>query len=153
MEMFGKKKSKKKKKPFSMDDMSDALPESKDNGVAVGEDREPPAVQPAEVDDFDLDMDFTKAKKKKTKKKKVVLNDLIAKEDAVPDTDDPELGKRRDLSILVHVTSFMAISQSSPTYNESTSVEVCLSDLVILFIVYYYCLIISSFSVIIYLHI
>ncbi|XP_050721990.1 eukaryotic translation initiation factor 2 subunit 2-like isoform X3 [Eriocheir sinensis] len=91
MEVFGKKKGKKKKKPFSMDDMSEALPESKDNGVAVGEDREPPAVQPAEVDDFDLDMDFTKAKKKKTKKKKVVLNDLIAKEDMVADADDAEL--------------------------------------------------------------
>lgn len=92
MEMFGKKKSKKKKKPFSMDDMSEALPESKDNGVAVGEDREPPAVQPAEVDDFDLDMDFTKAKKKKTKKKKG-LTDLIAKEDSIADADDKEFGK------------------------------------------------------------
>lgn len=100
MEMFGKKKSKKKKKPFSMDDMSEALPESKDNGVAVGEDREPQAVQPAEVDDFDLDMDFTKAKKKKTKKKKVVLNDLIAKEDLVADADDTELGKLKRLQFL-----------------------------------------------------
>lgn len=113
MEMFGKKKSKKKKKPFTMDDMSEALPETKDNGVAVGEDREPPAVQPAEVDDFDLDMDFTKAKKKKTKKKKVILNDLIAKEDIVPEGDDTELGKSTDSSFLFHVTSGLSVAVSA----------------------------------------
>ncbi|XP_045112598.1 eukaryotic translation initiation factor 2 subunit 2-like isoform X3 [Portunus trituberculatus] len=90
MEMYGKKKSKKKKKPFSLDEMSDALPETKDNGVAAGEDREPPAIQAAEVDDFDLDMDFTRTKKKKTKKKKV-LNDLIAKDEVAAEADDKEL--------------------------------------------------------------
>uniref|UniRef100_A0A0P4W9X6 Eukaryotic translation initiation factor 2 subunit 2 n=1 Tax=Scylla olivacea TaxID=85551 RepID=A0A0P4W9X6_SCYOL len=90
MEMYGKKKSKKKKKPFSLDEMSDALPEAKDNGVAAGEDREPPAIQAAEVDDFDLDMDFSRTKKKRTKKKKV-LNDLIAKDDVAADADDKEL--------------------------------------------------------------
>lgn len=90
MEMYGKKKSKKKKKPFSLDEMSDALPEAKDNGVAAGDDREPPAIQAAEVDDFDLDMDFTRTKKKKTKKKKV-LNDLIAKDEVAAEADDKEL--------------------------------------------------------------
>lgn len=90
MEMYGKKKSKKKKKPFSLDEMSDALPEAKDNGVAAGDDREPPAIQAAEVDDFDLDMDFTRTKKKKTKKKKV-LTDLIAKDDGAAEADDKEL--------------------------------------------------------------
>ncbi|KAK8375621.1 hypothetical protein O3P69_008432 [Scylla paramamosain] len=90
MEMYGKKKSKKKKKPFSLDEMSDALPEAKDNGVAAGEDREPPAIQAAEVDDFDLDMDFSRTKKKRTKKKKV-LNDLIAKDEVAADADDKEL--------------------------------------------------------------
>lgn len=92
MEMYGKKKGKKKKKPFSLDEMSDALPEAKDNGVAAGEDREPPTIQAAEVDDFDLDMDFTRTKKKKTKKKKV-LNDLLAKDEGTAEADDKEFGK------------------------------------------------------------
>ncbi|XP_063865231.1 eukaryotic translation initiation factor 2 subunit 2-like isoform X1 [Scylla paramamosain] len=95
MEMYGKKKSKKKKKPFSLDEMSDALPEAKDNGVATGEDREPPAIQAAEVDDFDLDMDFSRTKKKRTKKKKV-LNDLIAKDEVAADADDKELDLATD---------------------------------------------------------
>lgn len=90
MEMYGKKKSKKKKKPFSLDEMSDALPEAKDNGVAAGDDREPPAIQAAEVDDFDLDMDFSRTKKKRTKKKKV-LTDLIAKDEGAAEADDKEL--------------------------------------------------------------
>lgn len=91
MEMFGKKKTKKKKKPFTLDEMSEALPESKDNGVVVGEDREPPAVQPTGMDDFDLDMDFSKKKKKKKTSKKKGLNDLIAKEEGTGEGDDKEV--------------------------------------------------------------
>ncbi|XP_042204671.1 eukaryotic translation initiation factor 2 subunit 2-like isoform X3 [Homarus americanus] len=91
MEMFGKKKSKKKKmKPFNLDELSEALPDSKDSGVVSGEDREPATAQPVEMDDFDLDMDFSKAKKKRSKKKKELV-ELIAKEENVLDSDDREL--------------------------------------------------------------
>ncbi|KAG7156027.1 putative Eukaryotic translation initiation factor 2 subunit 2-like 2 [Homarus americanus] len=93
MEMFGKKKSKKKKmKPFNLDELSEALPDSKDSGVVSGEDREPATAQPVEMDDFDLDMDFSKAKKKRSKKKKELV-ELIAKEENVLDSDDRELGE------------------------------------------------------------
>lgn len=91
MEMYGKKKSKKKKKPFSLDEMSDALPEAKDNGVAAGDEREPLTIQAAEADDFDLDMDFSSKTKKKRTKKKKLLNDLIAKDDGGAEADDKEL--------------------------------------------------------------
>ncbi|KAK8722916.1 hypothetical protein OTU49_012122 [Cherax quadricarinatus] len=91
MEMFGKKKSKKmKKKMFNLDELSEALPETKESGVTSGDDRYPVTIQPAEVDDFDLDMDFSKAKKKKPKKKKGLV-DLIAKDESVIDSDDKEL--------------------------------------------------------------
>lgn len=91
MEMFGKKKSKKmKKKMFNLDELSEALPETKESGVTSGDDRDPVTIQPAEVDDFDLDMDFSKAKKKKPKKKKGLV-DLIAKDESVMDSDDKEL--------------------------------------------------------------
>ncbi|XP_045614300.1 eukaryotic translation initiation factor 2 subunit 2 isoform X3 [Procambarus clarkii] len=91
MEMFGKKKSKKKnKKPFNLEELSEALPETKETGIIIGEDREQVASQASEVDDFDLDMDFSKAKKKKPKKKKGLV-DLIAKDDSVMDSDDKEL--------------------------------------------------------------
>ncbi|KAK8751987.1 hypothetical protein OTU49_011469 [Cherax quadricarinatus] len=91
MEMFGKKKSKKmKKKMFNLDELSEALPETKESGVTSGDDRDPVTIQPAEVDDFDLDMDFSKAKKKKPKKKKGLV-DLIAKDESVIDSDDKEL--------------------------------------------------------------
>ena len=105
--MFGKKKTKKKKKPFSLDEMSEALPETKDNGVAVGEDREPPSVQPAEVDDFDLDMDFSKAKKKRNKKKKG-LNDLIAKDEGGADGDDKDMGKWAIFIVVVDASTCQA---------------------------------------------
>ncbi|XP_071515122.1 eukaryotic translation initiation factor 2 subunit 2 isoform X2 [Panulirus ornatus] len=90
IEIFGKKKSKKKKsKAFNLDELNETLPEAKDAGVTVGEDRDFSSTQPAEFDDFDLDMDFSKAKKKKSKKKKG-LDDLIAKDDNVLDSDDRE---------------------------------------------------------------
>ncbi|XP_042204670.1 eukaryotic translation initiation factor 2 subunit 2-like isoform X2 [Homarus americanus] len=98
MEMFGKKKSKKKKmKPFNLDELSEALPDSKDSGVVSGEDREPATAQPVEMDDFDLDMDFSKAKKKRSKKKKELV-ELIAKEENVLDSDDRELDLETDTS-------------------------------------------------------
>ncbi|XP_071515123.1 eukaryotic translation initiation factor 2 subunit 2 isoform X3 [Panulirus ornatus] len=103
IEIFGKKKSKKKKsKAFNLDELNETLPEAKDAGVTVGEDRDFSSTQPAEFDDFDLDMDFSKAKKKKSKKKKG-LDDLIAKDDNVLDSDDREaesgdgwIGSERD---------------------------------------------------------
>ncbi|XP_045614301.1 eukaryotic translation initiation factor 2 subunit 2 isoform X4 [Procambarus clarkii] len=96
MEMFGKKKSKKKnKKPFNLEELSEALPETKETGIIIGEDREQVASQASEVDDFDLDMDFSKAKKKKPKKKKGLV-DLIAKDDSVMDSDDKELDLETD---------------------------------------------------------
>lgn len=103
IEIFGKKKSKKKKsKAFNLDELNETLPETKDAGVTVGEDRDFSSTQPPEFDDFDLDMDFSKAKKKKSKKKKG-LDDLIAKDDNMLDSDDREaesgdgwIGSERD---------------------------------------------------------
>lgn len=91
MEMFGKKKGKKKKsKPFSMDDLNDALPETKESTVTESEEKDPAL---AEVNEFDLDINFSKDKKKKSKKKKD-LDVLIAEqEEASMDGDDKDNGK------------------------------------------------------------
>ncbi|XP_042868453.1 eukaryotic translation initiation factor 2 subunit 2-like [Penaeus japonicus] len=88
MEMFGKKKGKKKKsKPFSMDDLNDALPETKESTVTESEEKDPAL---AEVNEFDLDINFSKDKKKKSKKKKD-LDVLIAEqEEASMDGDDKD---------------------------------------------------------------
>lgn len=96
MEMFGKKKGKKKKsKPFSMDDLNDALPETKEGTATENEEKDPAL---AEVDEFDLDINFSKAKKKKSKKRKD-LDVLIAEqEEASMDADDKDVGESCSLS-------------------------------------------------------
>jgi len=88
IEMFGKKKSKKKKsKPFSLDDLGDALPDSKDGTPADAEEKDPAL---AELEEFDLDINFLKAKKKKSKKKKE-LDVLIAEEEATMETEENDV--------------------------------------------------------------
>jgi len=89
MEMFGKKKSKKKKsKPFNLDDLGDALPDTKD--IAGGDSEEKDSAI-ADVDEFDLDINFSMAKKKKSKKKKD-LDVLIAEEESTMDDKDVDTG-------------------------------------------------------------
>jgi len=89
MEMFGKKKSKKKKsKPFNLDDLGDALPDTKD--MAGGDSAEVDSAI-ADVDEFDLDINFSMAKKKKSKKKKD-LDVLIAEEESTMEDKDVETG-------------------------------------------------------------
>ncbi|KAK7069122.1 eukaryotic translation initiation factor 2 [Halocaridina rubra] len=91
MELFGKKKPKKKKaKPFSLDELNDALQDGKETYMGDEENIDPSINQAAEAEDFDIDMDFTKAKKKKTKKKKG-LNTLIAEDEAMVDDKDGEM--------------------------------------------------------------
>ncbi|KAK3852466.1 hypothetical protein Pcinc_040951 [Petrolisthes cinctipes] len=95
MEMFGKKKSKKtKKKPFNLDELTDALPDSNAKEAGAGEEgsekEQAPATMSAEVESFDLEMDFSKAKKKRTKKRPG-LKELITKEEIVGDGDDKEI--------------------------------------------------------------
>lgn len=87
IELFGKKKPKKKKsKPFNLEELNDALPDGKETYTGGDEENIDPATTVvAEVEDFDVDMDFSKAKKKRTKKKK--LDTLIAEEDAIDDKD------------------------------------------------------------------
>lgn len=96
MEMFGKKKSKKtKKKPFNLDELTDALTDSvgKDGAGEDGDEKEAPASAPsADVDSFDLEMDFRNAKKKRAKKRPG-LRELITKEETVGDGDDKEIGE------------------------------------------------------------
>lgn len=95
MEMFGKKKSKKtKKKPFNLDELTDALTDGvgKDGAGEDGDEKEAPASAPsADVDSFDLEMDFRNAKKKRAKKRPG-LRELITKEETV-DGDDKEIGE------------------------------------------------------------
>ncbi|XP_063383333.1 eukaryotic translation initiation factor 2 subunit 2 [Cydia fagiglandana] len=72
LDNFGKKK-KKKKKTFNLEDMENALPDTREE--------RPPAEEPLQeeevVDDLDLDIDFT-AKKKKKKK---TVDELMAEEE------------------------------------------------------------------------
>ncbi|XP_063539707.1 eukaryotic translation initiation factor 2 subunit 2 [Cydia strobilella] len=72
LDNFGKKK-KKKKKTFNLEDIENALPDTREE--------RPPAEEPLEeeevVDDLDLDIDFT-AKKKKKKK---TVDELMAEEE------------------------------------------------------------------------
>lgn len=97
LESFGKKK-KKKKKPFNMEELDGALPDTKDEPTL-----ETSTVQDEAVidDNFDLDMDFSKTKKKKKKKKD--LNELMAEADDkqddkenVEDTSTTWSGSDRD---------------------------------------------------------
>lgn len=94
MELFGKKKPKKKKsrQPFNLDDLNDALPDGKDGYGGDEENIDPASTVVAEMEDFDLDMDFSKDKKKRKKGKKGLAT-LIAEEEAVTDDkDDLESG-------------------------------------------------------------
>lgn len=87
-ELLGKKKSKKKKKPFNLDELGDALPEAStlaDAGEDIAVTGEPGA-----MDDLDLNMDFTRTKKKKMKKKKMDLDELIGIEEHLQDGEDKE---------------------------------------------------------------
>lgn len=73
-------KKKKKKKPFNLDELESALPESgtkskEDGGEDIGGAAEDGVVE----DSFDLDMDFSKTKKKKKKKKD--FDELVAEEE------------------------------------------------------------------------
>lgn len=88
LESFGKKK-KKKKKPFNMEELDGALPDSgsksKDEGtMEVDGNQDEGLVE----ESFDLDMDFTKTKKKKKTKKKD-LDEFIA-EDEKKKAEDKE---------------------------------------------------------------
>ncbi|XP_044734273.1 eukaryotic translation initiation factor 2 subunit 2 [Chrysoperla carnea] len=81
LESFGKKK-RKKKKPFNMEELEGALPESKEETVPVTETVQD---EPVVDDNFDLDMDFSKTKKKKKKKKD--LDELMAEADEKQNED------------------------------------------------------------------
>lgn len=88
LENFGKKK-KKKKKPFNMEELDGALPESgsksKEEGtMEIDGNQDEGLVE----DSFDLDMDFSKTKKKKKAKKKD-LDEFIA-EDEKKKAEDKE---------------------------------------------------------------
>lgn len=114
MEMFGKKKPKKKKvKAFNLDELNETLPEVKESGVPAGEDREQTSTQPADVEDLDLDFDFSRTVKKKRSKKKNRLDDLIAKTDTVLEGEDNEQGKSsaRRISLIVSYTGLVLVSE------------------------------------------
>lgn len=83
LDNFGKKKKKKKKTFFNLDELENALPETKEE--------KPPAEEPEQqedevVDDLDLDIDFSKTKKKKKKKN---IDELMA-EDEQSRSEDKE---------------------------------------------------------------
>lgn len=80
LENFGKKK-KKKKKPFNMEELDGALPESGSKSKEEGNMEIDGTQDEGLVEDsFDLDMDFSKTKKKKKTKKKD-LDDFIAEDE------------------------------------------------------------------------
>lgn len=88
LENFGKKK-KKKKKPFNMEELDGALPESggkskEEGNMEVDGNQDEGLVE----DSFDLDMDFSKTKKKKKAKKKD-FDEFIA-EDEKKKAEDKE---------------------------------------------------------------
>lgn len=88
LENFGKKK-KKKKKPFNMEELDGALPESgskskEESTMEIDGNQDEGLVE----DSFDLDMDFSKTKKKKKTKKKD-LDEFIA-EDEKKKAEDKE---------------------------------------------------------------
>jgi translation initiation factor 2 subunit 2 len=76
LENFGKKK-KRKKKPFNLDEIDNALPsvnEANNDEQIIAEQGQEDGANPEE--DFDLDLDFSKTKKKKKKKKE--LEEILA---------------------------------------------------------------------------
>lgn len=99
-EMFGKKKSK-RRKPFNLAELSDAL-----EGTPAGDegaDEEGVEASAAPDVDMDLEFDFTSKKKKTKKKKKLDIENLIAdtdKENQVEDKgkDDAWGDSERDYS-------------------------------------------------------
>ncbi|XP_034945851.1 eukaryotic translation initiation factor 2 subunit 2 [Chelonus insularis] len=100
LENFGKKK-KKKKKAFNLDELENALPESKKEDVTESRNEEIAA-----DDNLDLDMDFSKTKKKKKKKKD--LDELVAEEER-KESEDKEN---------VEETNLWAESDRDYTYDE-----------------------------------
>ncbi|CAG4935573.1 unnamed protein product [Colias eurytheme] len=90
LDNFGKKKKKKKKTFFNLDELENALPETKEE--------KPPAEEPEQqddelIDDLDLDIDFAKTKKKKKKRN---LDEIVAEEDVKGDDqerDDDQNGE------------------------------------------------------------
>ncbi|XP_045501020.1 eukaryotic translation initiation factor 2 subunit 2 [Colias croceus] len=90
LDNFGKKKKKKKKTFFNLDELENALPETKEE--------KPPAEEPEKqddelIDDLDLDIDFAKTKKKKKKRN---LDEIVAEEDVKGDDqerDDDQNGE------------------------------------------------------------
>ncbi|XP_045775451.1 eukaryotic translation initiation factor 2 subunit 2 [Maniola jurtina] len=99
LDNFGKKKKKKKKTFFNLDELENALPETKDE--------KPPAEEPEQqeeemVDDLDLDIDFSRKKKKKKKNidEQLVMEDDLKGDDQEKE-DDPHgewVGSDRDYS-------------------------------------------------------
>ncbi|XP_023711205.1 eukaryotic translation initiation factor 2 subunit 2 isoform X1 [Cryptotermes secundus] len=80
LENFGKKK-KKKKKPFNMEELDGAIPESGNKSKEEGNIEIDGTQDEGLVEDsFDLDMDFSKTKKKKKTKKKD-LDEVIAEDE------------------------------------------------------------------------
>lgn len=80
-EFFGKKKSK-KKKAFNLDEISDALDATADDGDAE---------KSTAVKDVDMDLEFDFTSKKKKPKKKVDIEKLIAEDDKEnKDVDDKD---------------------------------------------------------------
>ncbi|XP_038221847.1 eukaryotic translation initiation factor 2 subunit 2-like [Zerene cesonia] len=90
LDNFGKKKKKKKKTFFNLDELENALPETREE--------KPPAEEPEQqddeiIDDLDLDIDFAKTKKKKKKRN---LDEIVAEEDVKGDDqerDDDQNGE------------------------------------------------------------
>ncbi|MCL4146759.1 UNVERIFIED_CONTAM: hypothetical protein GTU68_013528 [Idotea baltica] len=88
-DLLGKKKSKKKKKqPFNLDDLRDAVPDARD-GEDVGDDGGGLMASIADTDEYN--MDFNQQTKKKRKKiKKVDLEGLLAEDEPKEDVDTTE---------------------------------------------------------------
>lgn len=90
IDLLGKKKSKKKKKPFGLDELKENLPEldgeegAEEGGVVISV---------ANIDE--LDMDFSKQVKKKRKKTiKFGFDELLADEESKDDVDSKDAGKK-----------------------------------------------------------
>ncbi|XP_049871700.1 eukaryotic translation initiation factor 2 subunit 2 [Pectinophora gossypiella] len=84
LDNFGKKKKKKKKTFFNLDEMENALPDTREE--------RPPAEEPEQqedevIDDLDLDIDFSKTKKKKKKKN---IDELALDDDKAEDQENQE---------------------------------------------------------------
>lgn len=98
LDNFGKKKKKKKKAFFNLDELENALPETKDEKPSA---EEPEQQEEEMVDDLDLDIDFTRKKKKKKKTiDELVMEDDLKGEDQEKDDDNHGdwIGTDRDYS-------------------------------------------------------